>query len=267
MILKTYKLYKFFGGIQALTNIDLAIEKGEFFSLIGPNGAGKTTLLNCINSFYHPTSGTIFFQEEEITGLKPHEIIMRGIGRTFQHAELFGHMSVLDNIKVGRHIHMRSNTWRSLLFYGFARSEERAQRKIIEDEIIELLELEPYRKEAVGSLPWGIQKRVDLARALASDPKILLLDEPTGGMSLEEREDMIRFILTVREFRDVTIIMIEHDIRSVFDVSDRIAVLNFGKLIAVGDQETILKDSEVQRSYFGKKTRDPSEGPQDSKTT
>lgn len=252
MMLEVRNLYKVFGGIQAVVGVSLSIEKGEFFSLIGPNGAGKTTLLNCVSAFYHPTSGSILFEGQEISHLKANRIIRRGIGRTFQHAELFGHMSVLDNIKVGRHILMRANTWQGLLFYGFASAEERTHRRAIEDEIIELLELEPFRKEPVGSLPWGIQKRVDLARALASNPKILLLDEPTGGMSLEEREDMIRFILTVREFRDITIIMIEHDLRSVFDVSDRIGVLNFGKLIAVGDQDTILKDPEVQRSYFGK---------------
>lgn len=246
------KVEKSFGGIQALTMVSLTIKSGELFSLVGPNGAGKTTLLNCISAFIHPDWGTIFFKNEDITSLRPHKIVGRGIGRTFQHAELFSHMSTLDNIKTGRHIHMRTGLISGLFYYGFARREELTHRGNIELEIIDLLDLEPFRKEPVGALPWGVQKRVDLARALASKPELLLLDEPTGGMSLEEREDIVRYILTVKEFWDITIIMIEHDMRTVFEISDRIGVLNFGNLIAVGDQEAILEDPEVNRSFFGK---------------
>jgi branched-chain amino acid transport system ATP-binding protein len=246
------KVDKSFGGIQALTTVNLTIKSGELFSLVGPNGAGKTTLLNCISAFIHPDWGTILFKNEEITSLRPHKIVDRGIGRTFQHAELFSHMSTLDNIKTGRHIHMRTGLISGLFYYGFARQEELTHRGNIEVDIIDLLDLEPFRKEPVGALPWGVQKRVDLARALASKPELLLLDEPTGGMSLEEREDIVRYILTVKEFWDITIIMIEHDMRTVFDISDRIGVLNFGNLIAVGDQKSILEDPEVNRSFFGK---------------
>lgn len=251
-LLKLENISRSFGGLQALNSVSLLINSGELFSLVGPNGAGKTTLLNCISAFIRPDWGSISFKGEKITNKGPHEIIKRGIGRTFQHAELFAHMSVIDNIKTGRHILMRTGPLRALLYYGPARREEIMHREIIEREIIDLLDLEPFRKEIVGALPWGIQKRVDLARALASKPEILLLDEPTGGMSLEEREDMVRYILTVREFWDITIIMIEHDMKTVFDISDRIGVLNFGNLIAVGDQETIFKDPEVNRSFFGK---------------
>lgn len=240
-----------FGGIQALNEVTLSINQGELFSLVGPNGAGKTTLLNCISAFIHPDWGSIYYKDEEITALNPHNIINRGIARTFQHAELFIHMSVLDNIKTGRHIHMHTGIMSGLIHYGFARREEIIHRSDIEKEVVDLLDLEPFRKDTAGSLPWGIQKRVDLARALASKPKLLLLDEPTGGMSLEEREDMVRYILTVKEFWDVTIIMIEHDMRTVFDISDRVGVLNFGNLIAVGDQESIFQDPEVKRSFFG----------------
>jgi branched-chain amino acid transport system ATP-binding protein len=246
------KVSRSFGGIQAVNNVSLSVMPQELFSLIGPNGAGKTTLLNCISAFLHPNAGKIIFKDEEITRLKSHKIITRGISRTFQHAELFRHMSVLDNIKTGRHILMRTGMLQALIYKGFASKEETTHRGMIEEEIVDLLDLEPYRKEMVGSLPWGIQKRVDLARALASQPNVLLLDEPTGGMSLEEREDMVRYILTVREFRHITIIMIEHDMRTVFDISDRIGVLNFGNLIAVGDPETVLKDPEFNRSFFGK---------------
>ena len=251
-LLKLENIARSFGGIQALNEVTLSIDTGELFSLVGPNGAGKTTLLNCISAFVRPDIGSISFKGEEISSLKPHEIIRRGICRTFQHAELFVHMSVLDNIKTGRHIMMHTGLLRALIYYGAARREEVAHRESIEKEIIDLLDLEQFRKNVVGSLPWGIQKRVDLARALASKPEILLLDEPTGGMSLEEREDMVRYILTVREFWDITIIMIEHDMRTVFDISDRIGVLNFGNLVAVGDPDTIFKDPEVNKSFFGK---------------
>lgn len=252
IILEIDEISKSFGGLQALDTVSLSIESGDLFCLVGPNGAGKTTLLNCVSAFIHPSKGNISYNGEEITRLNPHEIIGRGIGRTFQHAELFNHMSAIDNIKTGRHILMRSGLIGSLFYYGPARREEVAHRTSIEKEIIDLLDLEPYRKAVVASLPWGIQKRVDLARALASKPQVLLLDEPTGGMSLEEREDMVRYILTVREFWDITIVMIEHDMRTVFDISDRIGVLNFGNLIAVGDPETIFKDPEVNKSFFGK---------------
>jgi branched-chain amino acid transport system ATP-binding protein len=252
-ILNLEHVKRSFGGLQAVDDVSFHVKKGEFFSLIGPNGAGKTTLLNCINGFIPADSGKISINNEEITSLKPAENMKRGIGRTFQHAELFRSMSVIDNIKVGLHQHIRGNLLGQLIYFGFARRVEEKFRADIEERIIDLLCLEPYRKAPVGALPWGIQKRVDLARALASNPKLLLVDEPTEGMTLQEREDIMRYVLIVREFRDVTVLMIEHDIKAVVDVSDRVGVMNFGKLIAVGEPQAVLDDPEVQRTYFGKR--------------
>jgi branched-chain amino acid transport system ATP-binding protein len=251
-ILKLEHINRSFGGLQAVGDVTFHVKKGEFFSLIGQNGAGKTTLLNCINNFIPVDSGQIFFNEEEITSLKPIKIMNRGIARTFQHAELFTSLSVIDNIKVGLHQYIKGNLLGQLIYFGFARRVEEKIRADIEERIIDLLCLEPYRKAPVGTLPWGIQKRVDLARALASNPKLLLVDEPTEGMTLQEREDIMRYILLVREFWDVTVVMIEHDIKAVVDVSDRVGVMNFGQLIAIGEPQAVLDDPEVQRSYFGK---------------
>lgn len=240
-----------FGGINALSGVTTGIKKGEIFAIIGPNGAGKTCLLNCINRFYQPEEGRIVFQGQDITRVRPHKIAELGIARTFQNVELFGHMSVLDNIKLGRHVHLKSGFLSGGIYYGKARREELTLRKEIEETIIDLLEIEPIRKQVVHTLPYGLQKRVELARALAMKPRILLLDEPAAGMNLEETEDMARFILDINEAWGVTIILIEHDMGMIMDISDRICVLDFGKKIAEGPPEEIRHNEQVIQAYLG----------------
>jgi branched-chain amino acid transport system ATP-binding protein len=240
-----------FGGIKALSGVSTGIKKGEIFAVIGPNGAGKTCLLNCINRFYHPEEGRILFEEQDISAVKPHKIAELGIARTFQNVELFGHMNVLDNIKLGRHIHLRSGFLSGGIYFGKARTEELAMRKEIEETIIDLLEIEHIRKQVVHTLPYGLQKRVELGRALAMKPKILLLDEPAAGMNLEETEDMARFILDINEAWGVTIILIEHDMGMIMDISDRICVLDFGIKIAEGSPEEIRHNEQVIQAYLG----------------
>jgi branched-chain amino acid transport system ATP-binding protein len=240
-----------FGGIKALSGVTTGIKKGEIFAVIGPNGAGKTCLLNCINRFYQPEGGKILFEGRDISKVKPHKIAELGIARTFQNVELFGHMSVLDNIKLGRHIHLRSGFLSGGIYYGKARLEEMILRKEIEETIIDLLEIEHIRKQVVHTLPYGLQKRVELGRALAMKPKILLLDEPAAGMNLEETEDMARFILDINEAWGVTIILIEHDMGMIMDISDRICVLDFGIKIAEGTPEEIRHNEQVIQAYLG----------------
>jgi branched-chain amino acid transport system ATP-binding protein len=240
-----------FGGVRALCSVDLQIKNGEIFAVIGPNGAGKTTLLNCINRFYKPDRGRILLDGKEIQRLAPHRIAGLGIARTFQNVELFKGMTVLDNIKLGRHIHLKSGPISGGIYWGKARREEMAIRKEIEEEIIDLLEIEPIRKRVVGTLPYGLQKRVELARALAMRPRILLLDEPMTGMNLEEVEDMARFVLDVNEEWKTTIILIEHDMGVVMDISDRVSVLDFGEKIAEGMPDEIKQDSQVIKAYLG----------------
>jgi branched-chain amino acid transport system ATP-binding protein len=240
-----------FGGISALSGVTTGVKQGEIFAIIGPNGAGKTCLLNCINRFYHPEAGRITFEGKEITRVKPHKIAELGIARTFQNVELFGHMTVLDNIKLGRHVHLKSGFFSGGIYYGKTRREELALRKEIEETIIDLLEIEPIRKQVVHTLPYGLQKRVELARALAMKPKILLLDEPAAGMNLEETEDMARFILDINEAWGVTIILIEHDMGMIMDISDRICVLDFGIKIAEGPPEEIRHNEQVIQAYLG----------------
>jgi branched-chain amino acid transport system ATP-binding protein len=240
-----------FGGINALSGVTTGIEKGEIFAIIGPNGAGKTCLLNCINRFYQPEGGKIVFEGKDITRVKPHKIAELGIARTFQNVELFGHMNVLDNIKLGRHVHLKSGFFSGGIYYGKARREELTLRKEIEETIIDLLEIEQIRKQVVHTLPYGLQKRVELGRALAMKPKILLLDEPAAGMNLEETEDMARFILDINEAWGVTIILIEHDMGMIMDISDRICVLDFGIKIAEGRPEEIRQNEQVIQAYLG----------------
>ena len=240
-----------FGGINALTGVSTTVRKGEIFAIIGPNGAGKTCLLNCINNFYHPQSGTIIFEGREITRLKPHRIAEMGIARTFQNVELFAGMTVIDNIKLGRHVHLKSGFLSGGIYYGKTRREEIALRKEIEETIIDLLEIEHIRKRVVHTLPYGLQKRVEMARALAMKPKILLLDEPATGMNLEETEDMARFILDINEEWGITIVLIEHDMGMVMDISDRICVLDFGRKIAEGKPEEIRHNEHVIKAYLG----------------
>ncbi|NIR16557.1 MAG: ABC transporter ATP-binding protein [Desulfobacterales bacterium] len=240
-----------FGGLKALNGVSVGVKGGEIFSIIGPNGAGKTCLLNCINRFYHPEQGRILFEGQDISQLKAHRIASLGIARTFQNVELFGHMNVLDNIKLGGHVHLKSGFLSGGIYYGRSRNEEMSFRKQIEEQIIDLLEIEHIRKKVVHTLPYGLQKRVELARALAMRPKILLLDEPATGMNLEETEDMARFILDINEAWGVTIILVEHDMGVVMDISDRLCVLDFGQKIAEGVPDEIRHNEQVIKAYLG----------------
>ncbi len=240
-----------FGGLKALSGVSTAVRRGEIFAIIGPNGAGKTCLLNCINRFYHPEKGRILFEGQDISRLKAHQIATLGIARTFQNVELFAHMTVLDNIKLGGHVHLTSGLLSGGIYYGKTRREEMAFRKEIEESIIDLLEIEHIRKKVVHTLPYGLQKRVELARALAMKPKILLLDEPCAGMNLEETEDIARFVLDIHEEWDTTIILIEHDMGVVMDISDRVCVLDFGIKIAEDVPLKIRKNEHVIKAYLG----------------
>jgi len=239
-----------FGGIQALNGVTLKVEENQLFGLIGPNGAGKTTILNIINGIYRPSSGRVFLGDKDLIGLKPHEIAKIGVARTFQNIELFKNMTVIDNLMLGRHQFIRSSIWSGALFLGKCLSEEIVNRDRVE-EIIEFLEIEAYRKKVVKTLPYGIQKRVELGRALAMNPKILLLDEPCSGMNTEETEDMARFILDIKEEMKITLMMIEHNMEVVMDIADRICVINFGIKIAEGNPGEIQKNPEVIKAYLG----------------
>ncbi|RLB13459.1 MAG: ABC transporter ATP-binding protein [Thermoplasmata archaeon] len=249
--LRVEDIHLSFGGLMALHGVSTGVKEGEIFSIIGPNGAGKTCLLNCINRFYHPQRGTIIFEGQDISEMKPHKIAALGIARTFQNVELFGHMNVLDNIKLGAHIHLKTGFLSGGVYYGKCQNEEMELRKEIEERIIDLLEIEQIRKHVVHTLPYGLQKRVELARALAMRPRLLLLDEPATGMNLEETEDMARFILDINEEWGVTIILIEHDMGVVMDISDRICVLDFGQKIAEGRPEEIRHNENVIKAYLG----------------
>lgn len=240
-----------FGGVSALQDVSLAVAKHEFVAVIGPNGAGKTSLLNAISGFYRPASGSITFGGRRIDGLSTHRIARLGLARTFQGTHLFPGLTVLENILVGRHIHMRTNLAQAFLQFPWSHREEVGQREVAE-EIIEFLEIESVRHEPVGALGYGLRKRVDLGRALATEPRMLLLDEPMAGMNTEEKEDLARFILDIREARQVPVLMVEHDMSVVMDLATRVIVLNFGRKIADAPPAAIRTDAAVIDAYLGK---------------
>lgn len=239
-----------FGGLNALSHVNMDIEKGLITSIIGPNGAGKTSMLNCISGFYHPTEGQINYCGRNLTHASPHEISKIGIARAFQNLELFKGLSVLDNLLLARHIKLKYNFLQALIFWGKASSVEAENRKFVE-EVIDFMELEPYRKSLVGNLSYGVQKKVEVARALTLDPDLLLLDEPMAGMNLEEKEDIVRFIMDIQKEKGITAVLVEHDLGVVMDISDRIHVLDFGQLIGSGTPEEVASNPKIIEAYIG----------------
>ncbi len=236
--------------MQAVSHVSLDVRRGELVSVIGPNGAGKTTLLNMVSGFYHPDTGRIALDGSDVTHTAPSRIASLGVARTFQNIALFRGMTVLDNLMLGRHVHMKSGVFASFVYWGLAQKEEVSHRRRVED-IIDFLKIQDLRRRPTGSLAYGLQKRVELGRALALDPKILLLDEPMGGMNQEEKEDMARFVLDVNEEWGTTVILIEHDMGVVMDISQRVTVLDMGQKIAEGTPDEVRANPAVIKAYLG----------------
>ena len=249
-LLEIREVSKAFGGVQAVNRVSLDVTRGALMSVIGPNGAGKTTLLNMISGFYHPDTGGITLEGADVTRTAPSRIAELGVARTFQNIALFRGMTVLDNLMLGRHVRMKAGVLASFVYWGLAQREEVAHRRRVED-IIDFLRIQDLRRRPTGSLAYGLQKRVELGRALALDPKILLLDEPMGGCNHEEKEDMARFILDVNQEWGTTIILIEHDMGVVMDISDRVAVLDMGQKIAEGTPDEVRANPQVIKAYLG----------------
>lgn len=250
-ILKVDQISLAFGGVKALTDVSFEVKRGAVFSIIGPNGAGKTSMLNSISGRYRPQKGSINFDGQDVTHMRPNDRADLGIGRTFQNLALFGHMSVLDNIMVGRH-HLMKNNWLTgpLYWASSAQKEELAHRRQVE-EIIDFLDITHVRKSVAGTLSYGLRKRVELARAIALNPKLILLDEPMAGMNLEEKEDMARYILDLNEEFDITVVMIEHDMGVVMDISHEVMVLDFGKRLICGLPDEVMANEHVRQAYLG----------------
>ncbi len=252
-LLKIENLVVRFGGIIAVNSVSFEIPKGSIFAIIGPNGAGKTTIFNAISGIYSPDSGSIYFKNECISKLKPHVIAKRGIARTFQNIELFARMTAMENIMLGRHIHMETGLLRGAFMYGRSSSaaREEVEHRQKAEKIIDLLELQSVRNHFVGDLPYGKQKLVELARALALEPGLLLLDEPSAGMNSEEKQDLFFWIKDIQQELDTTILMIEHDMKMVMDISDTVLAINFGVPIAMGDPLKVAEHPEVLKAYLG----------------
>lgn len=242
-----------FGGLSVLNQVSFGVEEGQIFAIIGPNGAGKTSILNCVGGFYKPDAGRIMFNGIDVTKFSPDRRAALGLARTFQNIALFRGMTVLDNIKLGAHAHLKTGLLGAFTYWGKAHQEEMELRWEVEREIVDFLEIEHIRKAPVGALAYGLQKRVELARALAMRPKVLLMDEPVAGMNVEETEDMARFILDIKEERGVTIVIIEHDMNVIMDISDRVMVVNFGQKLAEGRPQEVQHHPEVIKAYLGEK--------------
>jgi len=253
-LLACHSISRWFGGVHALKTVSISIGSGEIFGLVGPNGSGKTTVVNAITGFYPPQQGQILFEGKPLGGLKPHRIAELGIARTFQNLALFRGMSVLDNIMLGRHIHMRPSALATLFYWLWAERNELRQRELVED-TIDFLQLQDVRDAPIETVPLGLQKRIELARALVAEPRFLILDEPMAGMNQEEKEYMARFILDAREERGLTVLLIEHHMDVVSALCDRMSVLSYGEQIAEGTPEQALSDPKVVAAYLGSNKR------------